>query len=38
MYAGDEAWRPQVLDVGRDDYYKTNDPNCPDLADNLFHE
>jgi hypothetical protein len=36
MYAGDEAWRPAVLDVGRDDYYRAHIAGCPDFADSPF--
>jgi hypothetical protein len=32
MYAGDQAWYPSVLDIGRDDYFDAHIPNCLDLA------
>ena len=36
MYAGDEPWRPSVLDVGRDDYFAAGVPGCADLAGSPF--
>jgi hypothetical protein len=32
MYAGDEPWRPSVLDVGQDDYYHAHRLGCLELA------
>jgi hypothetical protein len=32
MYAGDELWRPAVLDAGHDDYFDAPIPKCLDLA------
>jgi List-Bact-rpt repeat protein len=32
MYAGDEPWRPSVLDVGQDDYYHAHILECRELA------
>lgn len=32
MYAGDQPWRPSLLDVGHDDYYGHSIAGCPDLA------
>ena len=32
MYAGDEAWRPSVLDVGNDDYFHAHILGCPEFA------
>ena len=32
MYAGSLPWYPSVLDIGRDDYFKHNNPGCLDLA------
>lgn len=36
MYAGDQPWRPSMLDVGRDDYYGHSVPGCPDLAKSAY--
>jgi hypothetical protein len=36
MYAGPQAWTPDTLDVGRDDYFSAHIPGCPDLADSGF--
>ena len=36
MYTGSEPWSPAELDVGRDDYFEHDIPNCPDLADSVF--
>jgi hypothetical protein len=36
MYAGNQPWRPAVLDTNRDDYYGTGSSVCPDLADSAF--
>jgi hypothetical protein len=38
MYAGDEPWTPEVLDVGRDDYFATGRSDCLDLATSGFLE
>jgi Divergent InlB B-repeat domain len=38
MYAGDEAWRPSVLDVGRDDYYHAHRLGCLELAESPYLE
>jgi hypothetical protein len=38
MYAGDEPWRPAVLDVGRDDYYHAHVLGCRELALSLYLE
>jgi len=38
MYAGAAAWTPELLDVGRDDYFAHGRPNCPDLARSAFLE
>lgn len=35
MYAGDQAWRPAVLDINRDDYF-AHGRNCGDLARSTF--
>ncbi len=32
MYAGDEPWRPAVLDVGNDDYFHAHILGCRELA------
>jgi hypothetical protein len=32
MYAGDEPWRPAVLDVGSDDYFHAHILGCRELA------
>ena len=32
MYAGDQPWRPSLLDIGHDDYYGHGRADCPDLA------
>ena len=32
MYAGPLPWQPSLLDVGRDDYFKHDNPGCLDLA------
>ncbi|HEV8228340.1 MAG TPA: hypothetical protein VGQ86_00155 [Candidatus Limnocylindria bacterium] len=32
MYAGDQPWRPSILDVGHDDYYGHAIPGCANLA------
>ncbi len=36
MYAGDEPWRPAVLDVGRDDYYHAHRLGCLELAESPY--
>jgi len=36
MYAGAQPWRPSVLDVGRDDYFRHGRRDCPDLARSVF--
>jgi hypothetical protein len=38
MYAGDQAWTPQVLDVGRDDYFGANRAGCLDLTKSEHYE
>ncbi|MEA2478487.1 MAG: hypothetical protein QOJ07_409 [Thermoleophilaceae bacterium] len=38
MYAGDEPWDPQVLDFGRDDYFKAGRRGCLDLAGSGYLE
>jgi hypothetical protein len=38
MYAGDEAWRPAVLDVGQDDYYHGHILGCRELAESPYLE
>lgn len=38
MYAGDEPWRPSVLDVAHDDYYAAHIGGCPDFAESPFLE
>jgi hypothetical protein len=38
MYAGDEPWRPSVLDVGNDDYYHAHRPGCLELAESPYLE
>lgn len=32
MYAGDQPWHPSKLDIGRDDYWGHNNPNCLDVS------
>ncbi len=32
MYSGNLDWRPSTLDIGNDDYFNHNNPNCLDLA------
>jgi hypothetical protein len=36
MYAGELPWYPSVLDIGRDDYFKHNNPGCLDLANSPY--
>lgn len=36
MYAGDQPWRPQFLDIGRDDYFDHGRGDCFDLARSVF--
>ena len=36
MYAGSLPWRPQDIDIGRDDYYGHNNPNLLDLEDSPY--
>jgi hypothetical protein len=36
MYAGPLPWRPSVLDVGHDDYYRTGRTDIPDLSRSVF--
>jgi hypothetical protein len=36
MYAGQEAWKPQVLDSGHDDYFEHGIPGCADLSRSVF--
>ena len=38
MYAGDEPWRPGVLDVGQDDYYHAHILGCRELAESPYLE
>ncbi|MEA2449876.1 MAG: hypothetical protein QOG63_1808 [Thermoleophilaceae bacterium] len=38
LYAGDEPWTPQSLDVGHDDYFDTGRSDCLDLASSSFLE
>ncbi len=38
MYAGDEPWRPAVLDVGQDDYYHAHILDCRELAVSTYLE
>jgi hypothetical protein len=38
MYAGDQPWTPQVLDVGRDDYFGASRPGCLDLTRSEHYE
>ena len=38
MNAGDEAWRPSLLDPGRDDYWDHGRTDCFDLAPSPFVE
>jgi hypothetical protein len=38
MYAGDEPWRPSVLDVGFDDYYHAHVLGCRELAESPYLE
>ena len=38
MYAGDEPWRPAVLDVGQDDYYHAHRLGCLELAVSAYLE
>jgi hypothetical protein len=38
MYAGDQPWRPSVLDVGRDDYYHAHRLGCLELAESPYLE
>jgi hypothetical protein len=36
MYAGSLPWQPSVLDVGRDDYFRHNNPSCLNLANSPY--
>lgn len=36
MYTGPEAWQPQYLDFGNDDYYGHGRADCPDLANSPY--
>jgi hypothetical protein len=38
MYAGDQPWRPSVLDVGRDDYFQSGISGCTDLSTSAYLE
>jgi hypothetical protein len=38
MYAGNEPWRPSVLDVGQDDYYHAHRLGCLELAESRYLE
>ncbi len=38
MYAGDEPWRPDTLDVGQDDYYHAHILGCRELAESPYLE
>jgi hypothetical protein len=38
MYAGDDPWRPAVLDVGQDDYYHAHILGCRELAESSYLE
>jgi hypothetical protein len=36
MYAGDEPWRPAVLDVGNDDYFHAHILGCREFAESTY--
>ncbi len=36
MYAGDEPWRPAVLDVGSDDYFHAHILGCAEFAESRY--
>lgn len=36
MYAGNQAWDPSAIDVGRDDYYQAGIADCVDLVNSRF--
>ena len=36
LYAGDKPWRPWLVGVRNNDYYKHGIPGCPDLAKSVF--
>jgi hypothetical protein len=36
MYAGDEPWRPAVLDVGNDDYFHAHILGCREFAEDPY--
>jgi hypothetical protein len=36
MYAGDEPWRPGVLDVGNDDYFHAHLLGCREFAEDTY--
>ncbi|MEA2600878.1 MAG: hypothetical protein QOF89_1870 [Acidobacteriota bacterium] len=38
MYAGDQPWRPSILDINHDDYFGHSHPSCLDLEDSAFLE
>jgi hypothetical protein len=36
MYSGDQAWRPTLLDLGHDDYFRHANKGCLDIAQSAF--
>ncbi|HWM58138.1 MAG TPA: hypothetical protein VNO83_09900 [Pseudonocardia sp.] len=36
MYAGDQQWKPVLLDVGRDDYWGSSKPSCPGISSSPY--
>ena len=38
MYAGSQAWRPQFVDVDRNDYFGHDNAGCLDVEDSPFLE
>ncbi len=36
MYAGNEPWRPSILDINNDDYFAHGRSGCLDLEDSSF--
>lgn len=38
MYAGPDPWRPEILDIGRDDYFDHAGRHCVDVARSVFLE
>ena len=36
MYSGNLTWRPSLLDIGHDDYFRNADSDCLDVSQSMF--